>query len=78
MLAGSATTLSECVANVVDWYGAPFDEVIRWASEQPRCLIGLPESLLIGSSQSKVTRQMGRQKTIVEKVHLGYWKLENI
>ena len=78
MLAGSATTLSECVANVVDWYGAPFDEVIRWASEQPRRLIGLPESLLIGSSQSQVTWQMGLQKPIVEKVHLGNWKLENI
>ena len=78
MLAGSATTLSKCVANVFDWYGAPFDEVIRWASEQPRRLIGLPESLLIGSSQSKVTWEMGLQKPIVEKVHLGNWKLENI
>ena len=78
MLAGSAATLSKCVANVVDWYGVPFDEVIRWASEQPRRLIGLPESLLIGSSQSKVTWEMGLQKPIVEKVHLGNWKLENI
>ena len=78
MLAGSATTLSECVANVVDWYGTPFNEAIRWASEQPRRLIGLPESLLIGSSQSQVTWQMGLQKPIVEKVHLGNWKLENM
>ncbi|MEO2044127.1 MAG: hypothetical protein ABGX43_05960, partial [Nitrospinaceae bacterium] len=78
MLAGSATTLSECVANVVDWYGAPFDEVIRWASEQPRRLIGLPESLFIGRPQSQVTWEMGLQKPIVEKVNLGNWKWENL
>ena len=77
-LAGSATTLSECVANVVDWYGAPFDEVIRWASEQPRRLIGLPESLFIGRPQSQVTWEMGLQKPIVEKVNLGNWKWENL
>jgi len=63
---------------VVDWYGAPFDEVIRWASEQPRRLIGLPESLFIGRPQSQVTWEMGLQKPIVEKVNLGNWKWENL
>ena len=76
-LAGSSAILSDCVANVVNWYGIPFDEVIRWSSEQPRSLIGLPESLLIGSPQSFVVWKMATKKPIVEKVHLGNWNLEN-
>ena len=76
-LAGSSAILSDCVANVVNWYGTPFDEVIRWSSEQPRSLIGLPESLLIGSPQSFVVWKMATKKPIVEKVHLGNWNLEN-
>ena len=76
-LAGSSAILSDCVANVVNWYGTPFDEVIRWSSEQPRSLIGLPESLLIGNPQSFVVWKMATKKPIVEKVHLGNWNLEN-
>ena len=76
-LAGSSAILSDCVANVVNWYGTPFDEVIRWSSEQPRSLIGLPESLHIGSPQSFVVWKMATKKPIVEKVHLGNWNLEN-
>ena len=77
-LAGSAATLSGCLANVVNWYGTPFDEAIRWASEQPRRLIGLPETLLVGKPQSQVVWKMETQKPVVEQVHLGNWNLENL
>ena len=58
---------------MVNWYGTPFDEAIRWASEQPRRLIGLPETLLVGKPQSQVVWKMETQKPIVEQVHLGNW-----
>ena len=77
-LAGSAATLSGCLANVVNWYETPFDEAIRWASEKPRSLIGLPESLLVGEPISQVVWKMETQKPVVERVHLGNWNLENL
>ena len=77
-LAGSAATLSGCLANVVNWYGTPFDEAIRWASEKPRSLIGLPESLLVGEPKSQVVWKMETQKPVVERVCLGNWNLENL
>ena len=77
-LAGSAATLSSCLANVVNWYGTPFDEAIRWASEKPRSLIGLPESLLVGEPISQVVWKMETQKPVVERVHFGNWNLENL
>jgi N-acetylglucosamine-6-phosphate deacetylase len=77
-LAGSAATLSGCLANVVNWYGTPFDEAICWASEKPRSLIGLPESLLVGELKSQVVWKMETQKPVVERVHLGNWNLENL
>ena len=77
-LAGSAATLSGCLANVVNWYGTPFDEAIRWASEKPRSLIGLPESLLVGEPNSQVVWKMETQKPVVERVHFGNWNLENL
>ena len=63
---------------MVNWYGTPFDEVIRWASEKPRNLIGLPESLLVGELKSQVVWKMETQKPVVERVHLGNWNLENL
>ena len=78
ILAGSSATLSGCLANVINWYGTPFDEAIRWASEQPRRLIGLPESLLVGKPKSQVVWKMETQKPVVERVHLGNWNLENL
>ena len=77
-LAGSAATLSGCLANVVNWYGTPFDEAIRWASEKPQSLIGLPEALLVGEPISQVVWKMETQKPVVECVHLGNWNLENL
>ena len=77
-LAGSAATLSGCLANVVNWYGTPFDEAIRWASEKPRSLIGLPKSLLVGEPISQVVWKMETQKPVVERVHFGNWNLENL
>jgi len=78
ILAGSSATLSGCLANVINWYGTPFDEAIRWASEQPRRLIGLPESLLVGKPKSQVVWKMETQKPVVERVHFGKWNLENL
>ena len=77
-LAGSAATLSSCLANVVNWYETPFDEAIRWASEKPRSLIGLPESLLVGKPKSQVVWMIETQKPVVEQAHLGNWNLNNL
>jgi len=46
--------------------------------EQPRSLIGLPESLLVGEPKSQVVWNMETQKPVVEQVHLGNWNLENL
>ena len=78
ILAGSSATLSGCLANVINWYGTPFDEAIRWASEQPRRLIGLPESLLVGKPKSQVVWKMETQKPVVERVHFGNLNLEHL
>ena len=78
ILAGSSATLSGCLANVINWYGTPFDEAIRWASEQPRRLIGLPESLLVGKPKSQVVWMIETQKPVVEQAHLGNWNLNNL
>ena len=78
ILAGSSATLSGCLANVINWYGTPFDEAIRWASEQPRSLIGLPESLLVGKPKSQVVWKIETQKPVVERVHFGNLNLEHL
>ena len=78
ILAGSSATLSGCLANVINWYGTPFDEAIRWASEQPRRLIGLPESLLVGKPKSQVVWKTETQKPVVERVHFGNLNLEHL
>ena len=75
-LAGSAATLSGCLANVVNWYGTPFDEAIRWASEQPRRLIGLPETQLIGDPPAQVVWKTEADNPLVTRVRLGTWNLE--
>ncbi len=75
-LAGSAATLSDCLANVVNWFGTPFDEAIRWASEQPRRLIGLPETQLIGDSLAQVVWKTEADNPLVTRVRLGTWNLE--
>ncbi len=75
-LAGSAATLSDCLANVVNWFGTPFDEAIRWASEQPRRLIGLPETQLIGDPLAQVVWKTEADNPLVTRVRLGTWNLE--
>ncbi len=75
-LAGSAATLSDCLANVVNWFGTPFDEAIRWASEQPRLLIGLPETQLIGDPPAQVVWKTEADNPLVTRVRLGTWNLK--
>ena len=77
-LSGSASTLSDCLANVVNWFGTPFDEAVRWTSEQPRRIIGLPETQLVGDSPAQVVWKMEENIPIVDQVHLGNWNLNNV
>jgi N-acetylglucosamine-6-phosphate deacetylase len=75
-LAGSATTLSDCVANVVNWFRTPFDEAIRWSSEHPRRLIGLAEKQNIGDPRVQIFWKVETNGPVVSRVCLGNWDLE--
>ena len=46
--------------------------------EQPRSLIGLPESLHVGKIKSQVVWKLATQRPVVERVHFGKWNLENL
>ena len=47
-LAGSAATLLECLQNVISWYNISLEQGIRWASIQPRQLLGWPTTQNVG------------------------------
>ena len=75
-LAGSATTLSDCVANVVNWFRTPFDDAIRWSSEHPRRLIGLAEKQNIGDPRVQIFWKVETNGPVVSRVCLGNWDLK--
>lgn len=76
-LAGSATTLAECVRNVVQWYATPLAEAVTWASENPRKLIGLSERPQLGNDAEWVWWRVGKSGPHVEKVQLGTWTIDS-
>ena len=70
-LAGSATTLSDCVRHVTQWYDIPLAEAVNWASEHPRRLIGLSALPQVGESAEWVWWQKQDNGWQVQKVQLG-------
>ncbi|NND91977.1 MAG: N-acetylglucosamine-6-phosphate deacetylase [Granulosicoccus sp.] len=69
-LAGSATTLDECVRNVISWYGIPMDMAVGWAGASARLLIGLPSEPASGEAVEWVWWKNTRQGPYVEQVQL--------
>ncbi len=72
-LAGSASTLSQCVLNVLGWFNLPFEKAIRWGSEHPRSLIGMSKNPGLDERIEWVEWKKLKGQWEIQNVRLGEW-----
>ena len=70
-LAGSAATLLECLQNVISWYNISLEQGIRWASIQPRQLLGWPTTQNMGDPAELLDWEYTNDRWSLASVQLG-------
>ena len=70
-LAGSASTLSQCVLNVLGWFNLPFEKAIRWGAEHPRSLIGMSKTPGLDERGERVEWKKLKGQWEIQHVRLG-------
>ena len=70
-LAGSAATLLECLQNVISWYNISLEQGIRWASIQPRQLLGWPTTQHMGDPAELLNWEYTNDRWSLASVQLG-------
>ena len=74
-LAGSASSLSQCVINILDWFKVPLEKVIRWSSEHPKSIIGLSETPRVGERIEWIEWEKMNKTWKIHKVRFGEWEI---
>jgi len=70
-LAGSATTLDQCVRNVCSWYEVSMQDAVSWASSCARRVIGMSDTAIEGDPVEWVWWETINGEPHIKRVQLG-------